>query len=83
LKHPLAAEKSNYEIAEHCGVAESYIRKVKGDDPIYAQNADGTRTVSRQGKTFTMKTAKSLYQMTTAKTGAISFVSVNMFTLDS
>jgi DNA-binding NarL/FixJ family response regulator len=54
--HPLAAEKSNYEIAEHCGVAEKTIRNHK--DSIYGNSVDTkTRTVTRKGKTYTQKTA--------------------------
>jgi uncharacterized protein (UPF0261 family) len=55
LKHPAAATKSNVEIAEHCGVAESYVRKLKGGG-IFAQSEDGTKTVTRGGVTYTVKT---------------------------
>lgn len=57
LKHPMAVTKSNVQIAEHCGVAESYIRKVKGGG-IFAQSEDGKKTVTRNGKTYTQRTEK-------------------------
>lgn len=47
------------EIAAHCGVAESYVRKLKTGSAIFAQSEDKpVRTVKRGASTYTQNTAK-------------------------
>lgn len=56
LKHALAKDKSAQEIALHCGVSDMTVLKYR--DPISKNLGDtGTRKVTRNGTTFTMKTA--------------------------
>jgi hypothetical protein len=54
LAHPRASSLSNYDIARHCGVAESTIRNWRTDSPS-AQDAQ-IKSVTRNGKTYQQRT---------------------------
>ena len=59
LKHPKHQAEGIRGVARHCGVSEGYVHKMWHPSVHGEQmNDDGTRTVTRQGQTFTMQTAK-------------------------
>jgi len=57
LGHPCAAGKSNYEIAEHCGVDEKTVRKYRNEKSASTENPQmRTRTVTRGKSTYRQNT---------------------------
>jgi len=57
LKHPRAADMSNVEIANHCGVTHQTVANHRNGIIQNLKDAPKERTVTRKGKTYTQKTA--------------------------
>jgi hypothetical protein len=59
VAHPMAADKSNRQIAEHCGVSEGMVRKYRAfRDGISSVTVSKIRTVTRAGKTYRLDTTR-------------------------
>lgn len=54
LQHPRAASKSTRELAEHCGVAHSFVHKLKHELSVLGEQIE----VTRNGQTYTMDTSR-------------------------
>ncbi len=57
LKHPRAASLSTRDLAKHCGVSRMAVQRAK-DSICHIVTDDGERTVTRNGTTYPMNTAK-------------------------
>ena len=59
VAHPMAADKSNCQIAEHCGVSAGMVRKYRAArDGISFAMASKIRTVTRAGRTYWLDTTR-------------------------
>ena len=59
VAHPMAADKSNRQIAQHCGVSERMVRKYRAfRDGISPVPVSKIRTVTRAGRTYQLDTTR-------------------------
>ncbi len=59
LAHPMAADKSNCQIAQHCGVSECTVRRYRASlNNISSATVPQIRTVTRAGRTYRLDTTR-------------------------
>lgn len=58
LQHPISCKWSDRQIAKHCGVSDRMVNGVRADLSAKNSQIDSSRTVTRNGTTYTQDTAR-------------------------